>query len=507
MRLALALPLVVLLAGPVTSQIVFQTPATIEAGNLTTTSLLGDLNEDGHPDLITNHFFFGGGPRLSLGLAGGQFGASQPLAAAGQGPVSSLGDFNEDGHLDLVTLLDQQFVTSVSVLLGHGDGSFEPPIGINGDFEGPDATDVGDFDADGHLDVAIYNGAFGFWPGSIVAVFGHGDGTFGAAIDLEADVPFGSSGVIRVGDANGDGLDDIVFTTSVSSPTMLSLGDGRFTQVSCASGCGMMADKDCVMADVNGDGREDLVTTVRVMAAQPDGSFAFTGQMFPLDGVPWTVALADLDDDGVLDAIVARNGSTTEFDPNLTTGDVRIMRGNGNGTFQAPGVIVSHVPQPRSLNVADVDGDGRPDIVVSEMQFSPATGRVLLNRTYGPGSPFLDLGGALGGSNGYPIQLASGTLVTGQPFAFALQSGPPSGAAWHIVGLSALNAPFKGGTMIPALNLMNGPFPLNASGNLTLAGNWPSGGSGLTLWVQFWMPSGGGPAGLVSSSGVRAQIP
>src|SRR6185503_7801598 len=124
-----------------------------------------------------------------------------------------------------------------------------------------------------------------------------------------------------------------------------------------------------------------------------------------------------------------------------------------------------------------------------ELQTAPSTARVLYNRTYGPGSPFLDVGGALGGSNGFPIQLASGTLVTGQPFAFKLQSGPPSGSAWHIVGLSALNAPFKGGTLVPAINLMNGPFPLSASGSLTLAGNWPSGGSGLTLWVQYWMPN------------------
>ncbi|HVQ25978.1 MAG TPA: hypothetical protein VMV01_12410, partial [Planctomycetota bacterium] len=98
-------------------------------------------------------------------------------------------------------------------------------------------------------------------------------------------------------------------------------------------------------------------------------------------------------------------------------------------------------------------------------------------------------------------------LVAGQPFAFQLQSGPLSGAAWHIVGFSALNAPFKGGTLIPALNLINGPFPLTPAGALTLAGNWPAGGSGLTLWVQFWMPNGGGPAGFVASSGVRAQIP
>ena len=118
-----------------------------------------------------------------------------------------------------------------------------------------------------------------------------------------------------------------------------------------------------------------------------------------------------------------------------------------------------------------------------------------------------DKGGALGGSNGYPIQIASGTLLAGQPFSFRLASGPPSGQAFHIVGLSQLAAPFKGGTMIPNPILINGPFGLNAAGQLNLAGLWPAGGSGLTLWVQYWMPNGGGPAGFVASTGVRAQIP
>ena len=98
-------------------------------------------------------------------------------------------------------------------------------------------------------------------------------------------------------------------------------------------------------------------------------------------------------------------------------------------------------------------------------------------------------------------------VVPGTPFSFRLLNGVPTGSAFHFVGLAALNAPFKGGTMIPVPQLVNGPFPLDGTGALTLAGTWPAGGSGLTLWAQFWMPNGGGPVGFIATSGVRAQIP
>ena len=165
------------------------------------------------------------------------------------------------------------------------------------------------------------------------------------------------------------------------------------------------------------------------------------------------------------------------------------------------------MPQTRSLAVADVDLDGRPDVLAARLVDHNQSLTTLLNHTYPAGSPFTDLGGALGGSNGYPIQLASGTLVAGQPFSFKLANGPPSEAAYHIVGLSQLAAPFKGGTLIPFPHLVNGPLPLNAAGGLSVAALWPAGAAGLTLWLQFWMPNGGGPAGFVASSGVRAQIP
>ena len=509
MRAAFPLVLSAVLAAPAAAQVVFDSPTLVNTGGLTQRVLVGDVNEDGLQDLLTAHFFFGGTPKLLLGTAPGQFGAPQPLPFGDVWDgVARLADFDADGHLDLLSFYDQNPVTSLSVLLGHGDGTFEPPVGINGNFQNPIDADIGDFDADGHLDVAIYNGPFGFSTGSVLAVFGLGDGTFDEPVTITpTSLQFGSTGALRVGDVNADGFDDVVLTiTGSAMPSMLSNGDGTFTQAPC-QGCSIVFAKDFELGDLNGDGREDLVSTNTVLLANAGGTFGFGG-FLPSTFNPWTIALADVDLDGALDAIVGRNYTAMEFDPGQTVGDVHVMRGNGSGGFLTPGVVVSHVAQPREIAVADVDLDGRPDLVVADMESLVGGGaRVLANRTYGPGSPFLDLGGALGGTNGYPIQIASGTLLPGQPFSFRLASGPLNGQAWHIVGLAAINAPFKGGTLIPAATLVNGPFPLDGTGALNLAGNWPAGGSGLTLWVQYWMPAGGGPAGFVASSGVRAQIP
>jgi hypothetical protein len=76
------------------------------------------------------------------------------------------------------------------------------------------------------------------------------------------------------------------------------------------------------------------------------------------------------------------------------------------------------------------------------------------------------------------------------------------------VGLAALNAPFKGGVMVPHPHLLNGPLPIGAEGRLVLAGLWPVGAPpGVSIWLQFWMPDAGGPVGLAASNAVQATLP
>ena len=489
-----------------TSQLVFQPPRVSDGGNMCMDLVVGDFDGDRVPDALVSHFVIAPQPTPTFqhGLGDGSFGPPVTMPFASGTRVQATGDFDEDGHLD-VALID--WTPKISVALGDGSGGFGTPLPLPDlPFSVPSSIEVADFDVDGHLDLVIQCTHLQIQAGGLVVAFGHGDGHFDVVIVFHFPLgPFVEGDhSARVGDTNGDGLPDIVVTSQPQPPVFLSNGDGTFTNVPCSGCYGFTEAFD--LADLNGDGRDDAVTTSKVLLAEPSGGFG-PPQPLATGIVPNRVALADFDGDGAVDAALTRNYGTETFSTLQTAGDVLVLRGNGDGSFQQPGVVVSHVPQPRGLAAADADLDGRTDLVVSEMQAAGNSLRVLLNHTYPLGSPFVDVGGALAGSNGFPIQLASGTLVAGQPFSFKLFGGPPLGAAYHVVGLAALNAPFKGGTMVPFPHLLNGPFPLTASGSLTLGGNWPAGGSGLTLWVQYWMPNGGGPVGFVASSGVRAQIP
>ena len=101
----------------------------------------------------------------------------------------------------------------------------------------------------------------------------------------------------------------------------------------------------------------------------------------------------------------------------------------------------------------------------------------------------------------------TGSFATGTPFSFALHGAVPGVFAYHVIGISQLNAPFKGGTMVPAPLLLSGPFLVSAQGELLLAGNWPAAPSGLALVLQFWFADAAGPKGFAASSGVEIVLP
>ena len=114
---------------------------------------VGDFNGDGHLDLATPNPFAAAGVSVvsvSLGQGDGTFGPARDFAV-GEAPVSITGgDFNGDGHLDLATA--NVNVSTVSILLGQGDGTFGPAR----DFAANAHQFItgGDFNSDGHLDLA-----------------------------------------------------------------------------------------------------------------------------------------------------------------------------------------------------------------------------------------------------------------------------------------------------------------------------------------------------------------
>jgi hypothetical protein len=123
-------------------------------------------------------------------------------------------------------------------------------------------------------------------------------------------------------------------------------------------------------------------------------------------------------------------------------------------------------------------------------------------------STWYSLGGSVPGSNGTPALAGSGDLIGGQPVALALTNAKPATPATLIIGLSLLNAPFKGGTLVPNPNLMLFGLPTNGHGALTLNATWPSGlPSGFSFFTQFWIPDAAAPAGLAASNGLAGTTP
>jgi hypothetical protein len=170
-----------------------------------------------------------------------------------------VGDFNGDGHIDLA--VSNSLSNTVSILLGNGDGTFAPqqtyPAGLS-----PVSVVVGDFNGDGKLDVVTENN------GGVSVLLGNGDGTFGPPQTFDS-----SADVIAAGDFNGDGKLDLVSSVDVTiqrEPAnvaiLLGNGDGTFAdpvfvpmvtidlfQGSSTSGV--------VVADFNGDGKPDIAAT------------------------------------------------------------------------------------------------------------------------------------------------------------------------------------------------------------------------------------------------------
>ena len=122
-------------------------------------------------------------------------------------------------------------------------------------------------------------------------------------------------------------------------------------------------------------------------------------------------------------------------------------------------------------------------------------------------SPWTSVGSGLAGTAGVPLIDGDGPLVAGEPVSIALQDARPNSTAWLVIGLSALNAPFKGGTLVPDADLLFA-LPTGPLGALELPAVWPAGlPSGFSLWFQWWIQDPVGPVGFAASAGLRGTTP
>jgi len=208
-------------AGEVLAQFLFYARVDYEAHDGPEDVATGDFNGDGHQDLAVANVF-SHDVSILLGHGDGSFQEAINYDVGG-GPVAvATGDFDEDGRQDIATAISR----SVSILLGNGDGTFQGYVQyIVCEYYYDHLSDLAieDFDEDGHLDLAFANNG-----GDYVSILlGRGDGSFQEARDYGVGT---EPEDVATGDFNEDGHQDLavanIFSGDVS--ILLGRGDGSF---------------------------------------------------------------------------------------------------------------------------------------------------------------------------------------------------------------------------------------------------------------------------------------
>ena len=186
-----------------------------------THSSLGDLDRDGHLDLVTSAQF-SDAFTIFLGKGDGTFGQGAQIDTVldDLAKHSSLGDLNGDGNLDLVTSAGYS-INGFTVFLGNGDGTFGPGRHADGEFYlDADHTSLGDLDEDGDLDLVSSARA----SGTFKIFLNDGDGNFGpgSKIDTELDMALTATHT-SLGDLDGDGDLDIITSAHLLSVFRVNL--------------------------------------------------------------------------------------------------------------------------------------------------------------------------------------------------------------------------------------------------------------------------------------------
>ena len=291
------------------------------------------------------------------------------LLGFGQNPSVVVADVNADGQPDVVASNFGTWNKSVGVLLGNSDGSFQPVVTYD---SGGTALAVGDVNGDGKLDVLVSN------YGPVEVLLGKGDGTFYTGVNYVSDEGFNS---IALGDFNGDGKLDLVMAWQCDNGCVgiaLGNGDGTFQPLSRYASGGILLTSVAV-ADVNGDGKLDLLTAnyycsdcgytsgaAGVLLGKGDGTFQQVVSYRSIGTVATSIVAADVNGDGKPDLVVANKcQSTTDNCDNKTPGLAAVLLGNGDGTFRPAVAYNPGGVWTHAVAIADVNSDNKPDLLLT----------------------------------------------------------------------------------------------------------------------------------------------
>ncbi len=327
----------------------------------------------------------------------------------------SLGDVDGDGHLDIVLAKGRHWPLSNLILRNDGKGHFT----TENLSAAPDRTytaALADLDGDGHLDIVVSNDR----PDRKLIYLNDGKGHFrGSGTFGQPEWP---TRYVTVADLNGDGRPDLVVANRSADPkkpkpSYVCLNDGKGAFPSCRPLPGTQSATIIVASDLDGDGFIDLHVPHRdggqslVFWGDGTGNFSAKPTTFgpPHSSIRAAVA-ADIDGDGKKDLVVgdAEKG-------------VSVYLNDGKRKFAEPMPLGSKTGKPYSIGVADLNRDGKPDIVVGNQQV--------------PGSIFFNQ------SNGKQLRFQQTSWNDGQGTVYGLAIGDLDGDGWPDIAAARSEAP------------------------------------------------------------------
>ncbi len=336
-------------------------------GNGPVAAIVGDFNRDGISDVAVAD---GGDPGLLTILFGNNDGTftrgGSYTSAGGSGPTSLVaGDFNHDGFADIALTSYSGFVGdppgTIVILFGNGDGTFQAPVRVNYSRDDhPYYVTTADLNRDGNLDLVAANlprAQDGQGTASVTILLGNADGTFQPPQVIAA----GTAPIsISVGDLNSDNIPDLIVPSGNDLEVLLGVGDGTF-QPPVAYDAGV-SPWLATLVDLNGDGNLDVAVVnnsggtdaMDVLLGNGNGTLAAATAYVGTSGAV-AGAVADINGDQHLDFVIAGTSAVSTF------------LGNGDGTFQ-PALTRSRGigGDFRSLAVGDFNQDGNPDLVAAD---------------------------------------------------------------------------------------------------------------------------------------------
>jgi uncharacterized repeat protein (TIGR01451 family) len=371
-RASISTALMLFAAGPIAGATDFSSHD-YAVGHMPILIVVHDFNHDGKSDVaVLNNG--SGDVSILLGNGDGTFQTAKTFSVAGAIPFSfSVADINGDGKLDLAiglpTTTGSCTGSAVNILFGNGDGTFQPAVQAISVPSNDVLLTGGDVNGDGKSDIVLEriqtDSACSPPPGFSVFL-GNGDGSFQAEQDI-AGPPF---------DFNGDGIPDLTDDYGQLN-VFLGQGNGKYNPLTSGpeGNSGYLS-----VGDFNNDHIQDQASVVAVHSGglfsktyiyfvgvtlgngdgtfQPQMTFPPGGYLsFPGGGnqITW-IAPADFNEDGKLDVAFINSG----------TAALSVLLGKGDGTLPT---LITYNPGSgeNSFVVADVNSDGRPDLITANL--------------------------------------------------------------------------------------------------------------------------------------------